>query len=193
MPMPNVDTVTKLYISNLDYGVSNKDIKELFSEVGDMKRYSINYDWSRRWKGTAEVVFPRRSDALTAVKRYNNVRLMANLRKMSSLEQILSCHHHLLFLASLHQLDTSIFLPKAWFPRKILSNISSAEIFSGPGRGEFGSHGQGHGGGHGQIEGRLVVGRFQLKTWRQVQCGKNANQLDDCHALFALSAFESGN
>ncbi|PKA61439.1 hypothetical protein AXF42_Ash014356 [Apostasia shenzhenica] len=47
-----VETGTKLYISNLDFGVSNEDIK-----------------------GSAEVVYARRSDAIAAVKRYNNVQL----------------------------------------------------------------------------------------------------------------------
>ncbi|KAF0930812.1 hypothetical protein E2562_035287, partial [Oryza meyeriana var. granulata] len=55
---------------------------ELFSKVGDIKRYSINYDRSGRSKGTAEVVFSRRSDALAAVKRYNNVQLDGKLMKI---------------------------------------------------------------------------------------------------------------
>ncbi|OWM74086.1 hypothetical protein CDL15_Pgr008397 [Punica granatum] len=48
---------------------------ELFTEVGDIKRYSIHYDRSGRSKGTAEVVFSWRIDAVVAVKRYNNVQL----------------------------------------------------------------------------------------------------------------------
>lgn len=79
-------------------------MQELFSELGDLKRFSINYDRSGRSKvqiylmvfylscmhlipvsltyavpltsqGTAEVVFARRSDAVAAVKKYNNVQL----------------------------------------------------------------------------------------------------------------------
>ncbi|KAL6979223.1 hypothetical protein U1Q18_020888 [Sarracenia purpurea var. burkii] len=69
----SIETGTKLYISNLDYGVSNEDIKELFSEEGDLKRYSVHYD--KRYSGTAEVVFSIQHDALSAVKRYNNVQL----------------------------------------------------------------------------------------------------------------------
>ncbi|XP_009387818.2 THO complex subunit 4D isoform X1 [Musa acuminata AAA Group] len=70
-----IETGTKLYISNLDYGVSNEDIRELFSEVGDLKRYAVHYDRNGHPSGSAEVVYTRRSDAMAALKRYNNVQL----------------------------------------------------------------------------------------------------------------------
>ncbi|KAF3535918.1 hypothetical protein F2Q69_00019277 [Brassica cretica] len=70
-----IETGTKLYISNLDYGVMNDDIKELFSEVGELKRYTVHFDRSGRSKGTAEVVYSRRGDAIAAVKKYNEVQL----------------------------------------------------------------------------------------------------------------------
>ncbi|XP_051140884.1 THO complex subunit 4D-like [Andrographis paniculata] len=70
-----LETGTKLYISNLDVGVSNEDIRELFSEIGELIRFAIHYDKHGRPSGSAEVIFARRSDAFQAFKRYNNVQL----------------------------------------------------------------------------------------------------------------------
>ncbi|KAK1410645.1 hypothetical protein QVD17_37182 [Tagetes erecta] len=73
--VPGFDSGAKLNISNLDAGVTNEDIRELFSEIGELKRYAIHYDKHGRPSGSAEVLFARRSDAFQAVKRYNNVQL----------------------------------------------------------------------------------------------------------------------
>ncbi|GJN00124.1 hypothetical protein PR202_ga17287 [Eleusine coracana subsp. coracana] len=50
-------------------------ITELFSEMGHLKHCAVHYDSNRRPTGSAEVIFTRRSEALQALKRYNNVRL----------------------------------------------------------------------------------------------------------------------
>lgn len=66
---------TKVLISNLDYNVSEVDIKELFGEFGVTRKMRLNYDKSGRSVGSAEVIYEKRSDAMRAMQNYNGVPL----------------------------------------------------------------------------------------------------------------------
>lgn len=68
-------TSAKALITNLDFGVTDNDIRDLFSEFGSILKHAVHYDKSGRSMGIAEVTFASRSDALRAKAKYNNVPL----------------------------------------------------------------------------------------------------------------------
>ena len=66
---------TKLYISNLDFGVTNTDLKELFFEFGPMVRYGVNFSAAGRSVGSGEILFRNHISAVKAFQKYNGVTL----------------------------------------------------------------------------------------------------------------------
>ena len=65
----------RLRVSNLDYGVDEGDIEELFLPLGPVISSSILYDKSGNSSGVAHVIYENYRDAVKAMKQYNRVLL----------------------------------------------------------------------------------------------------------------------
>jgi len=65
---------TKVLISNLEYTVNERNLKEVFENFGySIRKVVIHYDKSGRSDGTADIFFNNRTEAAKAVSAYNGI------------------------------------------------------------------------------------------------------------------------
>jgi len=69
------DEPIKLLVTNLEVGVTQKDMEELFGEFRDFKKAQMHYNKDGRSLGTCELGFRSRDGALRAAKQYKGVPL----------------------------------------------------------------------------------------------------------------------
>ena len=66
----------KLYVGNLSYSVSEDDLRQLFSQAGEVKEVSLILDReTRRPKGFGFVEMATTEQANAAIQKFNNVEL----------------------------------------------------------------------------------------------------------------------
>jgi len=76
-------SANKLLLSNLASGVTDSDMKELFSAIGRLRSACVHFDSNGKCLGTAEVVFQRKGDAQKAFDKYKGFALDGKVLKMS--------------------------------------------------------------------------------------------------------------
>jgi THO complex subunit 4 len=74
-PRKQLESGSKILISNLNWEVTQDNLKELFSECGEVRRASIAFDRTGRSEGHGEVSFASRGAAEIAVKEFNGALL----------------------------------------------------------------------------------------------------------------------
>jgi THO complex subunit 4 len=74
-PSSGAESSAKINISNLNNNVTSNDLRDIFSKVGPIRSAHINFRENGTSAGTGSVIFKLSGDALTAFKRYHNVKL----------------------------------------------------------------------------------------------------------------------
>jgi len=69
------DNSSKLTVTSLHYNVSEKDLLDLFTSVGPVRKVVLHYDRSGRSLGTADVWMMRTENAIESVKQFNGKKL----------------------------------------------------------------------------------------------------------------------
>lgn len=69
------DPGLKVHVDNLDFGVTEKDMRELFQEFGTLKKVQLHYDAKGKSQGNCDIVFAKKGDGIRAMKKYNGVPL----------------------------------------------------------------------------------------------------------------------
>lgn len=70
-----ITTGLKVHVDNLDFGVTEKDMRELFGEFGALKKVELHFNAQGKSQGNCDILFGKRADGLRAIKKYNNVPL----------------------------------------------------------------------------------------------------------------------
>merc|ERR1712066_415553 len=82
-----ISTGLKVHVDNLDWGVTEKDMRELFGEFGGLKSVQMHFDSKGKSQGVCDIHFKNRADGLRAVKKYNNVPLDGRRMKIDVVGQ----------------------------------------------------------------------------------------------------------
>jgi len=83
-----INTGLKVHVDNLDFGVTEKDMRELFGEFGGLKNVQMHFDSKGKSQGVCDIHFKNRTDGLKAVKKYNNVPLDGRRMKIDVVGQV---------------------------------------------------------------------------------------------------------